>query len=118
MARDDYHVIVYQILSYLYKQLKAGEPVDPNMLESKALFDINEKYRQYIILTLYESGYIRGLKAEEKKYIDGEININFYDLDKCQITPKGIEYLTDNSFMQKAKEFYQEVKSIVPFFTK
>ena len=27
MGRDDYHVIVYQILSYLYVQLKAGEPV-------------------------------------------------------------------------------------------
>ena len=28
MARDDYHVIVYQILAYLYTQLKAGEPVN------------------------------------------------------------------------------------------
>lgn len=28
MAKDDYFVIVYKILSYLYVQLKSGEDVD------------------------------------------------------------------------------------------
>ena len=32
MARDDYHVIVYQILSYLYQRLKKGEQVDAKMI--------------------------------------------------------------------------------------
>ena len=32
MAKDDYHVIVYQILAYLYAQLKAGEDPDEAML--------------------------------------------------------------------------------------
>ena len=33
MAKDDYHVIVYQILAYLYQRLKKGERVDALMLE-------------------------------------------------------------------------------------
>ncbi len=32
MAKDDYHVIVYQILSYLYVQLKSGKPVQLDMI--------------------------------------------------------------------------------------
>ena len=28
MAKDDLHVIVYQILSYLYQQMKEGREVD------------------------------------------------------------------------------------------
>ena len=34
MAKDDYHVIVFRILSYLYKQLKTGEAPDPDMLRA------------------------------------------------------------------------------------
>lgn len=33
MAKDDYHVIVYKILSYLYTALKAGERVDDSLLK-------------------------------------------------------------------------------------
>lgn len=31
-AKDDYFVVAYQILAYLYTQLKAGDPVDPKLL--------------------------------------------------------------------------------------
>ena len=33
MAKDDYHVIVYQILAYLYQCLKKGERVEQKNLE-------------------------------------------------------------------------------------
>ena len=32
MAKDDYYVIVYKILAYLYTKLKAGEEIEPEML--------------------------------------------------------------------------------------
>lgn len=32
MAKDDYHVIVYKMLTYLYAQLKAGKPVNQKMI--------------------------------------------------------------------------------------
>lgn len=35
MVRDDYYVIAYQMLSYLYQCLKSGKDVDPKMLEHR-----------------------------------------------------------------------------------
>ena len=33
MAKDDYHVIVYQVLAYLYQCIKKGESVESKNLE-------------------------------------------------------------------------------------
>lgn len=112
MAKDDYHVIVYQILAYLYQQLKKGNDVDPKKLEHDSNFlSINKKYWKYIMINLAKEGYIDGIVIEET--IDDVIEI--YNLEDCQITPKGIEYLTDNSTMEKAKNFFKDIKDIVPF---
>lgn len=112
MTKDDYFVVVYQVLAYLYKTLKEGEEVNEELLkpESKYL-KINEKYWSYIIENMLSDGYIRGVSltfAMGHQLVD-------YDLSKCQITPKGIEYLCDNSTLKKAYRFLKEAKSIVPF---
>lgn len=112
MARDDYHVIVYQVLSYLYAQLKAGAAVDPELLKADSKYlGINEVYWTYIMQNLMAQDFISGLSIKRawgnKVFIDG--------LEDCQITPKGIEYLCDNSFLNKAKEFLKDIKAIVPF---
>ena len=112
MARDDYHVIVYQILAYLYTQLKNGDPVDADMLKNDSpILGINEKYWVYIMENLARSGYIEGLQITSPWGKDTIISL----LDECQITPLGIEYLCDNSFLKKAAEFLKDVKAIVPF---
>lgn len=112
MARDDYHVIVYQILAYLYTQLKAGEPVDGKLLEANSKYiKVNERYWAYIIQNLMEQGYIKGVSI--KKAWGSDIIID--NLDDAQITPQGIEYLCDNSFIEKAVEFLKDIKAIVPF---
>lgn len=112
MARDDYHVIVYQILSYLYMQLKQGKDIDASLIrhDSKYL-QINRKYWTYIIVNLLNEGYISGIVIDK----DIDENIEIYNLDKCEITPKGIEYLTDNSTIEKAKRFMKDLKDILPF---
>lgn len=115
MAKDDYHVIVYQILSYLYSQLKAGEPVDPILVSAdNKNFTINEQYWQYIMVNLMRDGYIVGASIEEKKYLTGPV-IVIRDLEYLQITPKGIDYLIDNSFMKKVGELVSSAANIVPF---
>lgn len=112
MARDDYHAIVYQILAYLYTQLKAGEPVDGELLEADSKYiNVNEKYWAYIIDNLVRQGLIEGVSI--KRAFGRDIIIN--GLDSAQITPAGIEYLTDNSFMEKAMDFLKDLKAIVPF---
>ena len=44
MAKDDYHVIAYQVLSYLYQRLKKGLPAEPVMLSANGgLIKANER---------------------------------------------------------------------------
>ena len=61
MAKDDYYFIVYQILSYLYKCLKDGKDADPQELLPGRLYDINQKYWEYIIEHLQEEGLVEGM---------------------------------------------------------
>lgn len=112
MAKDDYHVIVYQILAYLYMQLKNGDPVDGDLLKHDSKYlGINEIYWQYIMLNMLNQGLISGISVN--KAWGKEIIIS--DLENTQITPTGIEFLCDNSFLAKAKQFLKDTKAIVPF---
>lgn len=112
MAKDDYHVIVYQILAYLYTQLKAGDPVDPELLKPRSHYlRINERYWQYIMENLLHDGLISGVRVGKPWGSERVI----MGLEDTMITPLGIEYLTGNSFLAKAKEFLKDVKAIVPF---
>ena len=113
MARDDYYVIVYQILSYLYQCLKKGKPVNPDMISnSNKYFNINQQYWEYIMYNLVRYEYIEGLVLLE---VDGKDYPYVENLEKATITPKGIDYLCDNSFMKKAKHFLKDIKEIAPF---
>lgn len=112
MSKDDYHVIVYQILAYLYVQLKAGEPVDGNMIKHDSDYlGINMRYWLYIMENLLNEGYIKG-PVVSKTWANERI---ISGLNNAEITPAGIEFLCDNSFMEKAKRFLKDAKAIVPF---
>lgn len=113
MARDDYHVIVYQILAYLYQCLKKGVKVDVKSIEYDGpYFSINKSYWAYIIWHMQKSGLIEGVKF----YTNGLMTIPLpAELEECQITPEGIACLCDNSLMEKAKRFLKDVKEITPF---
>ncbi len=111
MAKDDYFVIAYKILAYLYVQLKTGEDIDVVMLAAGGpLMKINEKYWTYIMENLQEQGYIRNVHLT---WIGGQKIIT--DYAQCEITPDGIAYLCDNSLMEKVKQFLKDVKEITPF---
>lgn len=112
MAKDDYHVVVYKILAYLYVKLKAGEKVDAKLLEADSNYlNINKIYWTYIIENLHNQGLVSGVVIN--KVWGGDISL--IDIKDIMITPKGIEYLTDNSFLNKAKEFLKDIRAIVPF---
>lgn len=112
MAKDDYFVIVYKILAYLYTSLKTGNPIDPEcLMYDGSMFQINRKYWVYILFNMEEQGLIRGLsnvKVGDGYYVKEQ-------LPECEITPKGIEYLCNNSLFEKAEEFLKDIKEITPF---
>lgn len=112
MAKDDYYVIAYQILAYLYQRLKKGEDVDPAFLQHDSrLFRINQRYWAYIMYHLAQEGLIEGVHFIP---IDGLDIPLACDLESCRITPAGIAYLCDNSFIEKAKRFLKDVNEIIP----
>lgn len=110
MAKDDYFVVVYKILSYLYIQLKAGEDINEKMIcHDSPILQINKRYWIYIVANLIKEGYMTcdATKAWGKEVI--------YDLKTAEITPAGIAYVCDNSLFEKVKEFLKEIKEVTPF---
>lgn len=113
MAKDDYHVIVYQILAYLYNCLKKGIKVETKYLDAQGeLFNINTQYWQFIMYNLYADGLIDGITTT--KIWGGKYPV-ISELENIGVTPKGIQFLTDNSFISKAAEMLKDAKSIIPF---
>ena len=102
MAKDDYFVLVYKLLTILYTTLKNGKVVTDS--ELKELSEgLPLDYWEYILKSLSEDGYISG---------------NSIKITTLQITPKGIEYLQDNSKMKKAKEVLKNIPQWIALITK
>ena len=111
MAKDDFHVIAYRILQYLYECLKKGQDPDTELITA-GKYEINERYFQTIIGQLFENGYITGVTAVPMM----SVNYTPYKITgSISITMQGIEYLTDNTFIAKAQKFFKMTKETVPF---
>lgn len=103
MAKDDYSVIVYKILAYLYECLKKGKTPDPADYNwDSGLFHIPQSYWENIMEELINEGYIKGAHALN---VLGQARPSIRVDSSTSITMKGAEYLDHNSVMQKAKEF-------------
>lgn len=109
MAQNDYFVIVYQVLKYLYECLKKGEKPEACYFTASA-YNIPENYWQYIMLSLITEEYVKGIVVNHTK---GGVLLG--DLPDAIITPKGISYLFENSLIEKAKRTLKNVKEMVPF---
>lgn len=112
MAKDDYYVIAYRILVYLYACLKEGSPPDFDYLKPDSNdFQVTPSYWEYIIRHLYLEGYLEGVKLIP---ITGRENPGIKVESNFMITPKGIDFLQNNSAMSKAKEFLKTLKESIP----
>lgn len=108
MAKDDYFVIVYQLLKYLYDCLKTGVRPNTEKLTSQ-YYRVNERYWTYIMTSLLDDNFVKGVK-----FINTKDGIIVNDISAIMITPKGIQYLFENSLFEKVKKTLKEVKDIVP----
>lgn len=112
MAKDDYFVLVYKILSYLYAVLKEGRPPEEKLLRHDSpLLGVNEVYWAYIMEHLVQDGFVSGLIITPAW---GGAKV-VSELDHCQITPDGIAYLMENSLLAKARELLKDVKAMTQF---
>lgn len=110
MAKDDYFVIVYRLLKYLYECLKKSKTPSNEVLGAD-YFRIENDYWEYIIRNLVNDGYVEGavlfpVLGKVDKAV--KIGMNF------RVTPKGIQYLEENSMFQKIKEAVKDISDIIP----
>lgn len=109
MAKDDYDVIVFKILTYLYRKLKDGYEDDTYLFPLTDDFPINRDY----FISVFED-------LEDKKYIKNLVitkawggDIVSFNLSGLKITGEGIAYLRDNSRMKKLINFVKEARAIM-----
>ena len=110
MAKNDMEVIMYKILRYLYECMKLGvEPELEQFAWNSKLFDIPQSYRCKIIATLVRKGYITGFVV-----VDKTKDAPMLQTDRpFEITFEGVQFLEENSRMQKAKEYCTETFNVI-----
>lgn len=112
MARDDYFVLAYRILAYLYACLREGcEPDMAYLSPDSPALKISQNYWEYIFRHLYIDGYLEGMSLVP---VTGRITPQVKLGASLMITPKGIEFLQNNSAMNKAKDFLKTLKETIP----
>ena len=99
--------IIYNILSSLEKSMDIEE-CNLDIISSDTLRISNERWNKYIEMLL-DAGYIKGVTIQ--KYITGETNVNAEDI---RITLKGLEYLSENSIMQKMYKAAKGITDLIP----
>lgn len=99
--------IIYKILSTLEKSMDL-EQCNLDSIAPEKLKISDERWNKYIEMLL-DAGYVKGVKIE--KYITGEKSI---DAEDIQITLKGLEYLSENSIMQRMYKTAKGIADLVP----
>lgn len=114
MAKNDYHVIVYYLLSYLYDCLKRGRPLDRNVIRLEAYpEEIDPGYYRYILDHLLKDGLIEGVSIHEVPILGQRNASQLRGLDDMRITPAGITYLQENFMMKKAANLAKGIADII-----
>ena len=98
---------VYIILSALEKCMDLPQ-ANTEMFNAEAVGVSDERWKKYIEMML-DCGYIKGVDV--KTYINGHTVI---DCNNIQITLKGLEYLQENSVMQKMYKTMKGIKETIP----
>ena len=105
MTKDDYDVLVFKILTYLYAYLKGKAFYDPDVVEKTIFQGVNEPYRAYILRHMADDDLIEGYRYT---HAWGNVYISLTDLSECQIAPAGITFLKENSSMKRVLSALQE----------
>ncbi|RHW52873.1 head protein [Lactobacillus bombicola] len=109
MSNNDYFTIAYKILSYLKYCYENGQDADPNILKADT-FDISQQQFICTLQMLSDDGYIKGLTFSP--VLDGGILLG--NRRSTVITSDGLQYLAENSMMQKAYRIFKEVRDWFP----
>lgn len=103
---DDNFKCIYKILRALEKAMDYTE-FELSQIDYHKLEISKERWARYLEM-MADIGYIKGIRVY--KDITGEIVV---DNDDIRITLKGLEYLTENSIMQRIYKATKGIKDII-----
>lgn len=111
MAKDDYHVIVYKILLYLYAVLKRKIVFDKKSFDAVlSKSTTSEEYLMDVIRMMQDEGLIKGACFTK---VWGHEYVMASDISEITITPAGIAYLEENTMMKKVGSMLKEMPGMV-----
>lgn len=110
MAKDDYDVIVFKILTYLYAVLKRKIVFQNATFQAAIKTDVPEEYFSSIIHMMKSEGLIENVLTVS---VWGNEIIIASELSEMRITSSGIHYLKDNTRMKEAKEIILAGASLI-----
>ena len=111
MAKDDYDVIAYRVLVYLYACMKRKILFEDVTFQAAVRKNVeSDEYFASILRMMQDEGYIRGLMFTDAW---GGDFILASDIRNARITAAGIHYLQENSKMKKVGEALKESVDII-----
>ena len=111
MAKDDYDVIVYRILVYLYGCFKHEIMFEDLTFEAAVRKHVkSDEYFTGILQMMQEEGFITGLVFVNAW--GGDVLLAS-DMRDVRITAKGIHYLEDNDKMKKVGEMLKGAVDLI-----
>ena len=112
MAKNDYYTVVYYVLSYLYECLKVGQKPKREILDLSTYPErISDAYLIYIYKNLINDKYLDGITFVSLPRLEIDKNVEYFkNYEDAVITPKGIEFLQENSLMRKAYDIVKDFK--------
>ena len=105
----DNFTIIYKILKVLEKAMDFDELNVSNL--SHVTLNISYQRWEKIIIMLSKAGYIEGVVYDQ--CLD-DYSSHLVEPIHPVITLKGLEYLTENTFMKKAANIAKGIKDILP----
>lgn len=103
----DHFIVIYKILSALEENMDSGQPIDTNLWNSDALGISKERFAAYLEM-LSDSGYIKGVA------LGNYMRTPVIHYTNAKITLKGLEYLAENTLMQRAYKAINKITDLIP----
>ena len=105
----DNFTVIYKILKFLESSLDY-EQTDIDAISPERIHITRERWEQLLIM-MQDNGYVTGIvctrtASDDKRHIVEPI--------KPVITLKGLEYLSENTFMKKAANLAKGIKDTIP----
>ena len=111
MAKDDYYVIAYKVLVYLYAHKKRKIVFNEAALRKAAGAEkFDEAYFEDVLRMMQEEELITGLDFTRAW---GAVWMRLSDMSAMEITSKGILFLTENSRAASIKKMLMDTVDVV-----